>query len=91
MTENEATEIIDAQKVAQEQDRLINGMDVIVNKCSVHLSNKKNYVFVDIFELIDFDLSKVKGSGLVTIVNGSPAQYLEPLKSGDVIEVYWKE
>ncbi len=91
VTENEATEIIDAQKVAQEQDRLINGMDVIVNKCSVHLSNKKNYVFVDIFELIDFDLSKVKGSGLVTIVNGSPAQYLEPLKSGDVIEVYWKE
>ncbi len=90
-TENEVTEVIDAQKEAQEQDRLLNGIDVVVNQSLVHLSKKKNYVFVDIFEYIDFDLSKVKGSGLVTIINGSPAQYLESLKSGDVIEVYWKE
>lgn len=64
---------------------------VIVNGRPIALKGKHNYVFVDIFDHIDFDLSKVKGSGLVTNKNGMQAQYMEPLQSGDVIELYWKE
>lgn len=64
---------------------------VIVNGLPVSLNGKASYVFVDIFNYIDFDLSKVQGSGLVTKQNGMEAQYMQPLYQGDVIEIYWKE
>ena len=43
------------------------------------------------FELYNFDLTKVKGKGLVTNKNGIQAQYMETLNQGDVIELYWME
>lgn len=64
---------------------------VMVNGSPVKLNGKKNYVFVDVFEYIDFDLSKPEGSGIVTNLNGRGAQYMESIKSGDVIEIYWKK
>lgn len=64
---------------------------VMVNGSPVKLTGKKNYVFVDVFEYIDFDLSKPEGSGIVTNLNGRGAQYMESIKSGDVIEIYWKK
>ena len=48
-------------------------------------------MFTDIFDYIDFDLSKMQGAGIVTLVNGTNAQYTQPLYNGDKIEVYWKE
>ena len=64
---------------------------VIVNDRPVVLSGKKSYVFVDIFEYIDFDLSKSQGGGIVTNLNGRPAQYMENLHNGDRIEIYWRK
>ena len=64
---------------------------VMVNGNAVHLFGKSQYLFVEIFEKIDFDLTKPKGKGIVTKVNGTDAQYLEPIHNGDVIEVFWKE
>lgn len=64
-------------------------LSVIVNRMPVTLKGKGEYVFVDIFEEIDFDLSKPKGKGIVTTLNGRAAQYMEPLHAGDVIEIYW--
>lgn len=64
---------------------------VTVNGQPVRLSGKKSYVFVDVFEHIDFDLSKPQGSGIVTNLNGRAAQYMENIRSGDVIEIYWKK
>lgn len=64
---------------------------VTVNGEQIKLSGKKSYVFVDVFEYIDFDLSKPEGSGIVTNLNGRGAQYMEGIKSGDVIEIYWKK
>lgn len=64
---------------------------VTVNGAQVRLSGKKSYVFVDVFEYIDFDLSKPEGSGIVTNLNGRGAQYMENIKSGDMIEIYWKK
>ncbi len=63
---------------------------VTVNGEQIKLTGKKNYVFVDVFEYIDFDLSKPQGSGIVTNLNGREAQYMESIRSGDVIEIYWK-
>ena len=66
-------------------------INVMVNGSPVRLEGKKNYVFVDVFEYIDFDLSKPEGRGIVTNLNGRGAQYMESIKSGDVIEIYWKK
>lgn len=63
---------------------------VIVNQKPVSLEGKKNYMFVDIFDYIDFDTSKMQGSGIVTLINGQNAQYTQELKNGDKIEVFWK-
>ena len=66
------------------------GPYVTVNGQQVCLMGKKSYVFVDVFEFIDFDLSKPQGSGIVTKLNGRDAQYMETIHGGDVIEIYWK-
>ena len=66
-------------------------MSVVVNGKQIHMHGKQSYVFVDVFDYVDFDLSKVKGSGIVTTCNGTAAQYMEPLEQGDVIEIYWKD
>ena len=64
---------------------------VFVNGRPVRLENKENYVFVDIFDYIDFDLSQSNGRGIVTKVNGADAQYTQPLFDGDRIDIHWKE
>lgn len=63
---------------------------VIVNKIPVALTGKVNYVFVDVFSFIEFDLSKPAGRNIVTRLNGRNAEYMEPLKEGDVLEIYWE-
>ena len=65
-------------------------MHVIVNKDAVTLHGKSEYIFVDIFDVIDFDLSKPGGRSIVTTLNGSTPDYMQPLHDGDKIEVYWK-
>ena len=64
-------------------------MIVMVNRKPVVLRGKPKYIFVDIFDFIDFDLSKPQGA-IVTNLNGSQAQFMEELHEGDMIEVYWK-
>lgn len=63
---------------------------VIANGRPYTLSGKQQYVFVDIFDKLDFDLKASNGRNIVTLLNGRDAQYLEPLKDGDVIEVRWE-
>jgi hypothetical protein len=75
---------------AAKQPDLTIPVTVSVNGQPVQLTGKKEYVFVDVFEKIDFDLSKPKGSGIVTRLNGREAQYMESIRSGDTIEIYWK-
>lgn len=63
---------------------------VLVNQKPVALEGKKSYMFVDIFDYINFDTSKMQGQGIVTLVNGENAQYTQELHNGDKIEVFWK-
>lgn len=65
-------------------------IQLIVNHKPVTLKGKKEFVYVDVFEAIDIDLSRLRGKGIVTTLNGRRAQYMEPIHTGDVIEVYWQ-
>ena len=65
-------------------------MSVLVNHMPITMNGKANYVFVDVFDYIDFDLKASGGRSIVTKLNGRPAEYMEYLKDGDVIEIYWK-
>ena len=63
---------------------------VVVNGKSVTMTGKAKYVFVDVFNFIEFDLSKPQGA-IVTQVNGHDANYMEELQNGDVIQIYWRK
>ncbi len=63
---------------------------VIVNQNPIVMRGKQSYMFVDIFDYIDFDTSRVRGGGIATLVNGKDAQYTQEIYNGDKIEVYWK-
>jgi cell division protein FtsA len=62
---------------------------VEVNKKMVVLKNKDKYIFVDIFDYVEFDLSKSKGN-LILMLNGSKASYYQSLNNGDIIQIYWE-
>lgn len=74
----------------QEEAAVPVSMAVIVNSSPVVMSGKSSYVFVDVFSFIDFDLNASGGRSIVTKLNGRSAEYMEPLKDGDVIEIYWE-
>jgi len=65
-------------------------LTVSVNGDTILLSGKPKYVFVDIFEYIDFDLNSSKGRHIVTKINNRDAQFMEPLRANDMIEIYWE-
>ena len=64
---------------------------VKVNGEEIRLSGKSEYVFVDVFDYIDFDLQKVRGSRLITDLNGHKAEYMEPITSGADIVIRWEK
>ncbi len=63
---------------------------VTANSRQYILSGKPNYVFVEIFDAMQFDTSKVKGTELVMTLNDHKAQHFEELHDGDKIEIYWR-
>ncbi len=64
---------------------------VTVNDSPVILTGKKNYIFVDVFEFYDFDLSTPQGRAVITKLNGKSAPYAAVLNHGDEIRIYWDE
>ncbi len=66
----------------------INQIKVVVNDKPVVLQGKAEYVFVDIFTKVDFDLSVPKGN-LVLTLNDKKAGYYDKLKNGDIIKIFW--
>lgn len=51
-------------------------------------SEKSNFIFVDIFNYVDFDLSNPKGN-IVLKLNGRSAGFTDIVNPGDVIDIYW--
>lgn len=64
---------------------------VLVNKQPVVMRGKSEYIFVDVFDYIQFDLRESGGRNIVTLLNGRPAQYMETIKEGDIIDIYWEK
>ncbi|AGK98107.1 cell division protein FtsA [Clostridium pasteurianum] len=64
-------------------------IEVFANDKKITLKGKSSYMFVDIFNYIEFDLSKAKGE-LVLLLNGNKAGFYDELKSEDRIEIKWK-
>lgn len=64
---------------------------VYINGQPVRLTGKPQYIFVDIFNFYEFDLSASNGRAIITTLNGENASYSAVLKSGDTIELKWKE
>lgn len=79
------TEILEEK--SDEDDKSIR---VWVNGEQIHMSGKKTgYIFVDIFNYIDVDVKKAKGS-LTLKLNGLPANYSDVIKDEDRIELWWE-
>lgn len=51
---------------------------------------KEHYIFVDIFNHIDFDISKPQGN-IILRLNGKPAAFTDEIRQGDSIEVFWEK
>lgn len=66
------------------------GIKVTVNKEVVILTGKEEYIFVDVFDHISFDLNAGNGRTVVTKLNGRTPLYTQVLNDGDVLEIYWE-
>lgn len=66
------------------------GILVFVNDLPVTLTGKNAYIFVDVFDHIDFDLTKPQGKSVVTLLNGRKASYTDMLNNGDKLKIYWE-
>lgn len=69
---------------------LINEIHVIVNDEPVILKGKSKYIFIDIFDFINFDLTTPKGN-LKLVLNDKKAGYHEELNDSDNIKIFWEK
>lgn len=63
-------------------------IELTFNNLKIKLQGKKDYIFVDIFNYVSFDLKEAKGT-INLMLNGNKVGYTEKLKNGDSIEVFW--
>lgn len=78
---------------AKREEELANikPITIYVNDEPVVLNDKPNYVFVDVFDHIDFDLKqRPEGKGILTEINGRSAEYSQPLSDGDRLVIRWE-
>lgn len=64
---------------------------VLVNGEVIVMHGKTEYVFIDVFDYIDFDLSDSRGRAIITKVNDKNAFYTQTLDEGDEIVIRWEE
>ncbi len=90
--------IVEGQEVLTNEDILLGrneehsqeAIQVTVNGEPIWISQQnKEMVFVDIFDHIDFDITRAKGI-LVLKLNGERARYTDILKHGDIIDINWR-
>jgi sulfur carrier protein ThiS len=62
----------------------LNGKDLTIEQ------NKDSLMFLEIFNHIDLDVSRIKGVGALKL-NGINANYTDKIKNGDIIEIQWEK
>ena len=70
---------------------VIHDLSIVANGKPVTMHGKASYVFVDVFDYIDFDLRNPAGRSVITRVNGLDAAYMQELKEGDNLEIFWEK
>ena len=91
--EKDNTDSKDTKKEKEEKEEKEEpaGIQVIVNKEPIFMSGKAEYIYVDVFDYIEFNLNDSRGRNIVTHLNGQNTEYTAPLKDGDVVDIYWEE
>ena len=64
---------------------------VLVNGQRITLKGKDKYIFVDILDYYEFDMTVARGTSLVLKVNQQPAEFSSSIENEDVIDIYWEE
>ncbi|RCX12972.1 cell division protein FtsA [Anaerobacterium chartisolvens] len=91
LKDDDAVEVIKKSENKAEVFDLTNAFSVTINGKSTLLPDKKSqYIFVDIFNYIEFDLSKPQGS-IALKLNGNQAAFTDKIESGDIIDIYWEK
>lgn len=72
------------------QEQAMITINVMVNGMPITMTGKSSYVFVDVFDKINFNLNESRGRAIVTKLNGEIPAYTAILSDGDVIEIYWE-
>ena len=87
---NENDRLITYEKSDKTEEKIIDTTEIEVyfNDAKIKLYGKKDYIFVDIFNYVSFDLSEAKGI-INLILNGNKVGYTEKLQDGDNIQVFW--
>ncbi|WP_455715464.1 cell division protein FtsA [Anaerosporobacter sp.] len=68
-----------------------NEICVLVNGERITLKGKDKYIFVDILDCYEFDMTVARGTSLVLKLNHQPAEFTSPIENEDVIDLYWEE
>jgi hypothetical protein len=64
---------------------------VMVNGEKINLPyREKPYIFVDLFNYMDFDAGEARGK-IDLVINGKKAGYTDIIKEGDSIEINWNK
>ncbi|WP_310602353.1 cell division FtsA domain-containing protein [Anaerosporobacter sp.] len=66
-------------------------IQILVNGENVTLHGKESYIFVDILDFYEFDMTTARGTSLVLKVNQRPVEFSTPIENEDVINLYWEE
>lgn len=74
--------------VIESKESDANEINVTFNGKLTTLKGQKDYIFVNIFNYVDFNLKDAKG--IINLkLNGNKVGYTEKINDGDNIEVYW--
>lgn len=85
--------LADALKASEKSAaaKSIEPITVTVNGEAVKMPEKENPIFVDVFDVYPFDMTKAGGTKLITRVNGVDKDFTEPLQEGDKIDLFWEK
>lgn len=91
--DQEILDRIDGIKPAVEPPRPVGKpTHITVNGEEITIPAKsKGAIFVDVFDVYPFDMSKVGGKRLITRINGVDKNFTDALREGDSVEIYWQK
>lgn len=79
-----------AMEIDNEIEQKVKGINVVINGESVFIEgNQPNFIFIDVFNYIKFDIRNKQGS-VVLKLNGNKASYTDVINENDIIGIYWE-